>query len=84
MNKITKKLVLNKKTIADLNHRELESAHGGNPALIEMAFMIAEYGDAIIGGYGETWCPTCGASCPGTCACPPYSQSPTCTHNNLC
>lgn len=39
--KITKKLILNKKTVADLNHGELKNALGGVPFTIEGSNCLA-------------------------------------------
>ncbi len=57
--KITKKLKLNKKTVADLNHGELKNAHGGEHKSTQLSNCLL-------------CTDTCAASCPNTCAasCP--------------
>lgn len=52
--KITKKLNLNKKTVADLNHDQLKNAHGGFKITVHLTNCLA-----------CTY--TCANTCPNTC-----------------
>ncbi len=70
--KLSKKLVLNKKTIADLNIKKMNDVLGGVPATKNGNTCV---GDTCVGD-------TCvGATCPWTCPyqiCFPYKTETTC------
>ncbi len=69
--KITKKLSLNKKTVADLNHGELKNAHGG----IGLSRKLSDCPPCYPTHTEDYTCPNTCASCDPTqnenlCTCP--------------
>ena len=67
--KITKKLILNKKTVADLNNGDMKNAHGGGELKITIEWTNCTDCPATF-SCGGTCLNTCAASC-GQSASPP-------------